>query len=86
MVEERKQYVPEVPMTTKEDAVQVLDELSLKVFSKLKGRILATIEQTLPIEDSRLIPLKNAVAGHILFVTKYMKEKIAQAVKLLQEG
>jgi hypothetical protein len=84
MVDE-KQYVPEALITTREEAISALENLPLKIFSKLKGRILSDIEMALPTEDSRLTPLKNSVGSQILTVTKYMKDRIELSLSLLKE-
>ena len=83
-MEERKKQVYQKPVS-KEEAVVALENLSGKVYNRLKGRVLAAVESIYDADKAspKFITFKNALDLHLSTVTKGVKNEVADCLDLL---
>jgi len=72
---------------SKESAVLALENLSGKIYNRLKGRVLAAVESIYDADktSSKFITFKNALDLHLSTVTKGVKNEVADCLELLNK-
>lgn len=72
---------------SREEATMALENLSGKVYNRLKGRVLAAVESIYDSDktSSKFVTFKNALDLHLSTVTKGIKNEVTDCLSILNQ-
>jgi len=84
MNEEKKVEKREIKMDTKEEALKALENLSVMVYSRMKGKGLGLIEKLVPTGDGALEPTKTLYTSYVSAVSNDVSKVVKRAIEILK--
>lgn len=81
-MEEQKKYVRE-EITSKEEAIKTLEELHIKVYSRIKGKGLGLVEKMTKNSDELAVN-KELFVGYITSISSDISNTVKRALEFLK--
>jgi len=83
-MEELKQEKREIKIESKEEAIKVLEGLSVMIYSRMKGKGLGLIEKIMATDNEALEPTKTLFTSYVSAVSNDVSKTIKKALEFLK--